>query len=110
MNELAARVLRGDILKTLYYQGAFHGQSPVGSLLLWSALREAGHHEDGAPISRETIEAFVDELAARGFLEKHTPEGFGRLLTDYEAHLSRKGRGLLEGTVSSAPDILVGEL
>ena len=49
MNELAARVLRGDILKTLYYQDALRAESSVGSLLLWSALREAGHHEDGAP-------------------------------------------------------------
>ena len=110
MNDLAARVLRGDILKTLYYQDALRAESSVGSLLLWSALREAGHHEDGAPLGRETLEAFVDDLAARGLLEKRTPGGFGRLLTDYEAHLTRKGRGLLEGTVSASPDILVGEL
>ena len=110
MNELAARVLRGDILKTLYYQDAFQVKTCVGSLLLWSALREAGHHEDGAPLSRETLEAFVDDLAERGLVEKRTPGGFGRLLTDYEVHLTRKGRGLLEGAVSASPDILVGDL
>lgn len=110
MNELTARVLRGDILKTLYYQDALRPESSVGNLLLWSALREAGHHEDGAPLSRETLEAFVDDLAGRGLLEKRTPGGFGRLLTDYEAHLTRKGRGLLEGAVSASPDVLVGEL
>ena len=73
MNELAARVLRGDILKTLYYQEAFQVKSCVGSLLLWSALREAGHHEDGAPLGRETLEAFVDDLAERGFWWKSAP-------------------------------------
>ena len=70
----------------------------------------AGHHEDGAPLGRETLEAFVDDLAERGLVEKRTPGGFGRLLTDYEAHLTRRGRGLLEGAVSASPDILVGDL
>ena len=34
----------------------------------------------------------------------------GRLLTDYEVHLTRKGRGLLEGALPEEPGILVGEL
>ncbi len=110
MNALAARVLRGDILKTLYYQDAFHAGARVGSLLLWGALREAGHHEEGAPLGRETLEAFVDDLAERGLIEKRTPEGFGRLLTDYEVHLTRRGRGLLEGAVPAERDVLVGEV
>ena len=110
MNELIARVLRGDILKTLYYQGAFTGAGRVGSLLLWSALREAGHREEGGPLTRATLERFVDELAARGLLKKTDPGALGRLLTDYEVHLTRKGRGLLEGALPEAPDILVGEL
>ncbi len=76
----------------------------------FGALREAGHHEDGVPLGRETLEAFVDDLAVRGLVEKRTPGGFGRLLTDYEANLTRKGRGLLEGAVSASPDILVGDL
>ena len=110
MNELTARVLRGDILKTLYYQDAFHAGASVGSLLLWSALREAGHHEEGAPLGRETLEAFVDDLARRGLVEKRSPEGFGRLLTDYEVHLTRRGRGALEGAAPLPADILAGAL
>ncbi|MEK6710593.1 MAG: hypothetical protein AABZ64_08435 [Nitrospinota bacterium] len=110
MNELAARILRGDILKTLYYQGAFRAEAAVGSFLLWSALREAGHSEEGEPLSRAALEGFVDELAGRGLLRKTVPSALGRLLTDYELHLTRKGRGLLEGALPGSPDILIGEL
>ncbi len=110
MNDLAAGVLRGDVLKTLYYRGAFQRGTGVGSLMLWSALREAGHHEGGAPLPRETLERFVDELAGRGFLKKIVPGAVGRLLTDYEVHLTRRGRGLLEGALPEEPGILVGEL
>ncbi len=110
MNELAARVLRGDILKTLYYQDAFSARARVGSLMLWSALCEAGHHEEGGRLGRETLEGFVDELAGRGLVKKTDPGAVGRLLTDYEVHLTRKGRGLLEGVTPAEADILIGEL
>ncbi|MBI2132989.1 MAG: hypothetical protein HYT99_09360, partial [Candidatus Tectomicrobia bacterium] len=49
-------------------------------------------------------------LAGRGLLRKRVPNPLGRLLTDYEVHLTRKGRGLLEGALPGAPDILIGEL
>lgn len=52
----------------------------------------------------------MDELAGRGLLRKRVPNPLGRLLTDYEVHLTRKGRGLLEGALPGAPDILIGEL
>ncbi len=110
MNELSRRILRGDILKTLYYQDAFGPRTRVGSLMLWGALREAGHHEGGEPLSRETLERFVDELAGMGHLKKVAPSAVGRLLTDYEVHLTRKGRGLLEGALPGEPSILIGEV
>ena len=110
MNKLAARILRGDILKILHYQDAFSARASAGSLLLWSALREAGHHDEGVPLGRGTLERFVDELARDGYLERHTPGALGRLLTDYEVHLTRKGRGLLEGALPAPADILVGEV
>lgn len=110
MKELAGPVLRGDILKILYYQGAFGARSSVGSLMLWAALREAGHHAGGLPLGREALEDAVDDLAARALVHKTTPGAVGRLLTDYEAHLTRKGRGLLEGAIPPEPDILIGEL
>lgn len=110
VNELSAQILRGDILKSLYYQGAFRAEAAVGSLLLWSALREAGHREEGEPLPQGTLERFVDELAGRGLLRKRVPNPLGRLLTDYEVHLTRKGRGLLEGALPGVPDILIGEL
>ncbi len=109
-DELTGPILRGDILKILYYQGAFGARASVGSLMLWAALREAGHHESGAPLPRGTLEAAVDDLAARGLLRKITPNPVGRLLTDYEVCLTRKGRGLLEGALPEEPGILIGEL
>lgn len=109
-DELTGPVLRGDILKILYYQGAFHARASVGSLMLWAALREAGHHQGGAPLPRERLEGVVDDLAARGLLKKILPNPLGRLLTDYEACLMRKGRGVLEGALPEEPDILIGEL
>lgn len=110
MKELAGPVLRGDILKILYYQDAFSGRTRVGSLMLWAALREAGHHDRGLPLGREALEEAVDDLAARGLVRKTTPGAVGRLLTDYEAHLTRRGRGLVEGALPAEPDILIGEL
>ena len=110
MNGLTDPVLRGDILKTLYYQGAFSARRCLGSLPLWGALREAGHREGDAPLGREKIEDFVNDLAARGFVKKIAPGAVGRLFTDYEVYLTRKGRGLLEGALPEEPDILVGEL
>jgi hypothetical protein len=109
-DELTGPILRGDILKVLYYHDAFSTRAKVGSLMIWAALREAGHHEGGAPLSRETVEETVDELAARGLLRKILPGAVGRLLTDYEACLTRKGRGLLEGALPEEPDILIGEV
>ncbi len=109
-DELTGPILRGDILKILYYQGAFGARTKAGSLMLWAALRDAGHHKGGAPLRRETLEAVMDDLAARGLLKKILPNPVGRLLTDYEACLTRKGRGLLEGALPEEPDILVGEL
>ncbi|MBT3350258.1 MAG: hypothetical protein HOC91_14800 [Nitrospinaceae bacterium] len=110
MKELAGPVLRGDILKILYYQDAFSARTRIGSLMLWAALREAGHHDRGLPLGRDSLEEVVDELAARGLVRKSTPGAVGRLLTDYEAHLTRKGRGLLEGALPAESDILIGEL
>jgi len=110
VDDLTARVLRGDILKALFYHRAFSARARVGSLLLWGALREAGHHEGEGPLGRETLERFVDGLAARGLVRKTDPGAVGRLFTDYEVHLTRRGRGLLEGAVPGEPDILVGEL
>lgn len=107
---MARRILRGDILKTLYYQGAFGARSALGSLMLWGTLCEAGHREGGGPLPREVLERFVDELAEKGFLRKKQPGAVGRLLTDYEVHLTRRGRGLLEGVLPEDPDILTGEL
>ena len=109
-DELTGPILRGDILKILYYQGAFNARASVGSLMLWAALRDAGHHEGGAPLPRETLERAVDDLSARGLLRKIEPNPVGRLLTDYEVCLTRKGRGLLEGALPGEPDILIGEL
>ncbi|MDA1000046.1 MAG: hypothetical protein O2807_05955 [bacterium] len=110
VNELAQRILRGDILKTLYYQGAFGPHDSLGSLMLWGTLCEAGHREAGGSLSRGTLERFVDALGEKGFLRKKQPGALGRLLTDYEVHLTRRGRGLLEGAVPEDPDILTGEL
>ena len=39
-DELTGPILRGDILKILYYQGAFNARACVGSLMLWAALPE----------------------------------------------------------------------
>ena len=72
-DELTGPILRGDILKILYYQGAFNARASVGSLMLWAALRDAGHHEGGAPLPRETLERAVDDLGARGLLRKIEP-------------------------------------
>lgn len=109
-DDLSGPVLRGDILKILYYRGAFHRRASVGSLMIWAALRDAGHHRGGAPLPREAVEEAVDELAGRGLLRKILPNPVGRLLTDYEACLTRKGRGLLEGALPEEPGILIGEL
>jgi len=45
LNELTGPILRGDILKLLYYQGAFAASTSVASLMLWASLNEAGHRE-----------------------------------------------------------------
>ncbi len=55
MDDLTGPILRGDILKILYYQGAFGAATRAGSLMLWSALREAGYHEQGRPLTREAL-------------------------------------------------------
>ncbi len=110
LNELTGPILRGDILKILYYRDAFAEKSRIGSLMLWAALREAGQREEGRPLSRDAIEEAVDDLARRGLVKKIRPGAVGRLLTDYEACLTRKGRGLLEGALPEEPDILIGEL
>lgn len=106
---IEARVLRGDILKTLYYKSAFTARTQLGAHTIWVILKEAGHHENGEPISRESLERFVDGLAAKGLIEKIIPTVTGRLLTDYEVFLTRKGRGLLDGVLSD-PDIIAGDV
>jgi hypothetical protein len=110
LNDLTGPILRGDILKILYYREAFTEAARIGSLMLWAALREAGHRDKGGPITRDALEASVDGLARRGLVRKRRPSAAGRLLTDYEVHLTRKGRGLLEGALPEEPDILIGEL
>ncbi len=111
MTEIQKSILRGDILKTLYYNGAFEEKTQMGSFGLYASLDAAGHHDGtGAPLSREAVEGFVDELKGKGFLEKIDPGPAGRMLTDYEVYLTRKGRGLLEGAISKDPDILTGAL
>ena len=110
LNELTGPILRGDILKFLYYQGAFAASTSVTSLMLWASLNEAGHREQGHPLQRAAIGSVVDDLAGRGLIRKILPGAVGRLLTDYEICLTRKGRGLLEGALPGEPDILIGEL
>ncbi|MBI4251005.1 MAG: hypothetical protein HY618_00965 [Candidatus Tectomicrobia bacterium] len=104
------RILNGDVLKVLYYKDAFSERTQLGSHLLWVYINEAGYHKKGKPLSRERLERVVDRLAAKGYVEKLAPSPTGRLLTDYEAFLTRKGRGFLEGALSEDPDVLIGDL
>ncbi|OGG46186.1 MAG: hypothetical protein A3F84_10410 [Candidatus Handelsmanbacteria bacterium RIFCSPLOWO2_12_FULL_64_10] len=104
------KVLRGDILKTLYYRNAFNERTQLGAHLLWLHMTAGGHHEDGEPLTRDALERHVDSLAAKGLVGKIVPPPEGRLLTDYEAYLTRKGRGLLEGALPEDPDVLIGDL
>lgn len=104
------RVLRGDILKVLYYKDAFDERHQLGSHLLWIYLVKAGYHEDGVLRSRDALQEAVEGLAAKGYAGKIVPPPEGRLLTDYEVYLTRKGRGLLEGVLPADPDVVIGDL
>lgn len=111
MNNLARRVLYGDILKSMYYFGAMGEKKRMGALMLWELLKKGGHHEDdGSPLGRDTLEHAVDALAGKGLLAKKVPEGLGAMLTHYEVWLTPKGPLLLRGDLPGDPDILAGEL
>lgn len=111
MNNLARRVLHGDILKSLYYFGATSREKGMGALMLWELLDQGKHHEDdGSSLGRATQERAVDALAEKGLLAKAVPAGLGAMLTSYEAWLTPKGLLLLRGDLPEDPDILVGEL
>lgn len=110
MNGIQKKTLLGDILKSLHYQSAYSNNTSLGSLVLWTMICEAGHHEAGEHIKRDALEGHVNELAEKGLVEKTIPPALGGLLTDYQLHLTRKGKGLVLGEVEVDPDIVLGEV
>lgn len=110
MNPTQQKILRGDVLKALYYQNAFSDQTTVGSLTLWTVICEAGHHEGGEKLSRSTLEKFVDALVKKDLVKKILPTELGGMLTDYNVRLTRKGTGMLKRAIELDPDIILGEV
>lgn len=100
-----ASSLRGEILKILYVQGATQGENMLNSFYLWGALHEWGNANGGRPLLRETIEALVDELAARAFVQKIASDPY-----DYEVCLTSVGQRLLKGQLPPERDIQIPDI